>query len=260
MKTPGNLLIFEDDPAFGSTLTKEVRRRVGKAATVTLFESHLNRTRGETFEDRLKAELGGRPQAQVSLWVSDRDLSSTPSFTGFSESAVSRVANEWAIPVCLYARGSGNALLDRQRNWAEGRIILDASHGEREMGRQIGIIYSGFSEIGTRLRRILSSPRSSKESRLTPARMLARMLGKPEVADKLAMYGTGDQKMLADLLPFKGKQIEPRIPRLLGYWLLDSVNSPRTQRFRSFSLRHFMQVLSQMKIILFGGDPTWMGS
>lgn len=56
----------------------------------------------------------------------------------------------------------------------------------------------------------------------TPSRVLAEILVKPDIVDKLAQYGSGDQKVLADLLPFIG-HLDSRIPRILGYWLWDSV-------------------------------------
>lgn len=222
MKRPGAVLIFEDDPKFATSLARAIRARVGTTVNVTIFAPRLNRRKEETFEDRLKVELL-KPANGVHLWVTDRDLSATQSLIGFSESAVSRVANEWAIPVCLYARGTGNSLLDRQRNWAEGRIILDANQGPAEMARQIGIIYKGFATINVSLGALLSHKRTGRQPPLTPARMLAHLLGKPAVADKVAQYGSGDQKVLADLLPFKNSELQSRIPRILGYWLWDAV-------------------------------------
>ena len=222
MKTTGSVLIFEDDPKFAALLGVQIERQLGATAKVSVFKPKLFGRGAGTFEDRLKAEIGGL-KSGVNLWVSDRDLSATPQFMGFSESAVSRVANELALPVCLYARGNGNELLDRQRNWTEGRIILDASRGPDEMGRQIAILYRGFLELGEKLESTLLKLSQSSSLTLTPSRVLSEILGKPDIADKLALYGSGDQKVLADLLPFRGDHLGLRIPRILGYWLCDSV-------------------------------------
>jgi hypothetical protein len=221
MKT-GSILLFEDDARFAESLGREIKKQVGRSARVDIFEPHLDQIAGNAFEDRLKTEIP-QPVGAVSLWVSDRDLSATRHFMGFSESAVSRVANEWAVPVCLYARGSGNDLLDRQRNWTEGRIILDANVGKDEMARQISLVYAGFVQIHSRLKRILTQAKRLNSATLTPARILTKILERPGIADKLALYGSGDQKVLADLLPFAGDQLAERIPRILGYWLWDSV-------------------------------------
>src|ERR1017187_8977454 len=182
MKT-GSILLFEDDTSFAESLAQEIKRQVGRGTRVNVFAPHLDQPVGNAFEDRLKEEIP-IPVGGVTLWVSDRDLSATPHFMGFSESAVSRVANEWAIPVCLYARGNGNDLLDRQRNWAEGRIILDANGGKTEMARQISLVSAGFVEIYDRLKRILTQAKRAKSGTLTPARILTKILERPGIADK----------------------------------------------------------------------------
>jgi hypothetical protein len=56
---------------------------------------------------------------------------------------------------------------------------------------------------------------------------MALILEKPELTDRIALYGSGDQKMVAEILPFAEKskraELKKRLPCLLGYWLYDSI-------------------------------------
>jgi hypothetical protein len=82
-------------------------------------------------------------------------------------------------------------------------------------------IAEGFAFIESHLPDALKT--SGKKS---PGKLLAATLGKPEYAEKIALYASGDQNRLASVLRVKGSDNEKpkrHLSCLLGYWLWDSV-------------------------------------
>jgi hypothetical protein len=83
-------------------------------------------------------------------------------------------------------------------------------------------IAEGFLFIADQLKALKETGAKS-----TPAKLLATILGKPEYADKISLYASGDQSRLQTIHRLRAKEDdEQRIKRmtcLLGYWLWDSV-------------------------------------
>jgi hypothetical protein len=107
---------------------------------------------------------------------------------------------------------------------------------------------------------------------------MAHILGQMELVDKIASYGSGDQKMVAEILPFVGKtkvsEFKRRLPCLFGYWLYDSilrfpgllVNSTAAASYLDIDVANFQkdeQVRGLFKSALYRGpfareeDPFW---
>jgi hypothetical protein len=122
----------------------------------------------------------------------------------------------------LYARGYRDDLLERQRSWGDGRIVLE-SEKPATMASKICVLAKGFIEIREKLKSVLALKGKNRPE--FPAAVMANILGKPELTDQIALYGSGDQKMVAEILPFAAKnqqaKFKQRLPCLLGYWLYD---------------------------------------
>lgn len=225
------VVLFEDDPNFGLQIEKTIRKELPTGFCLVRFSPKtMPKTKkvppDEAYEDRIRKEFLAQPYKDAALIVSDRDLSRTGSYPGLSEAVISKIAAELGIPICLYARGVGNDQLERLRNWSDSRIILDSSSPEH-MANQIAVIATGFLDVTMQLTKTLL--KKGKARPTTPAAVMAHVLGYPESTDTVSLYGSGDQKMAAEILPYaqKGaagrKNLEKRLPCLFGYWLYDSI-------------------------------------
>jgi hypothetical protein len=214
------VILFEDNAAIGKRIEDAIRENLPAGVELIRFIPKLP-SNGTAYEDRILQELRTPDYAGATLIVSDRDLSATADFGGLSEAVVSKVANRLAIPVALYATGYTDALLERQRQFGDARIVLDPEC----IGPVVATLVSGFSKVSSELRKVLDE--GGGQRLRSPAAVMAHLLGKPELSDLVSLYGAGDQKMLAEVLPFavKGKrlELEERLPCLLGYWLFDSI-------------------------------------
>jgi hypothetical protein len=217
------IILFEDDDKMASKISTAVQRCIPKGGKVIRFRPSGRQTTA-LYEDRLIGDLKGSIYAKPSLWVTDRDLSQTENYRGLSEAVISKVASAQGIPLCKYAQGTGDAEFERQREWGDAQIILDISD-IAVMAHNIAVLASGFDQIARLLKKTLSH-RSVKTA--TPAAVMASILGRPDATDRIALYASGDQKMVAEILPFATsktarKVLEGRLPSLLGYWLYDSI-------------------------------------
>ncbi len=225
------VVLFEDDPGFGLQIERAIRKELPAGFSLERFKPKTKpKTKkvqpSEAYEDRIRKEFLALPYKNAALIISDRDLSRTNTYEGLSEAVISKISAELGIPICLYARGVGNDQLERLRNWSDSRIILDSSSPE-DMAKQIAVIATGFLDVTKQLTKILL--KKGKAQPTTPAAVMAHILGYPESTDTVSLYGSGDQKMVAEILPFakKGaagrKDLEKRLPCLFGYWLYDSI-------------------------------------
>jgi hypothetical protein len=176
------------------------------------------------YEERLAADLTQPPNAPMSLIVADRDLSRLePGYGGLSEQTVRRVADVLGIPECGYARGEDDPekLYLEEGEQAEAAIRL-ALRPEDIFAKQVLSIADGFAGIQECLPPIIKGGKGK-----SLAMILAEILGKPEYADKISLYASGDRNRLAALSRVKRGQDEKEIHRRLacffGYWLWDSI-------------------------------------
>jgi len=224
MATAPKIVLFEDDDNTGTVIERSIRAALGKRGAVIRFDlktsSQDPRELSRSYDDRISDSFRSKPFRNVTLIVTDRDLSKNEPYRGLSEAVVSRVAAMHGFPIALYARGVRDSVLDRTREWGEGRIILDYAGGPERLGRQAACVASGFDEVRRRL------PKARKDRKNnTPAKVLAAILGVANVSDRIALYGAGDQGMIDEILGTRGRSAESlrRQIRLLGYWLWDSI-------------------------------------
>jgi hypothetical protein len=225
MPTSLKIALFEDTPESQQVILVALQKHLGNTGNAVLFQHTLfNETpedQTRTYEDRLIKILKNEPFKGATLIVADRDLSKTVAgnFTGLSVSAVATAAKQLSIPLCSYARGIDTEG-DWRGRWEEGHIALHLSEGEDELGRRAALAAHGFAEISKNL------PQHMENKNLnSPAKLLSALLGKPEYADKIALYAVGDQNRLPHI-PKEGKQATDQAQRLtlfLGYWLWDSL-------------------------------------
>lgn len=214
------VILFEDNPTAGARIEAAIRASLPTDAELIRF-APKKETSDAAYEDRILAELFDSPYADATLIVSDRDLSATNEFRGLSEAVISKVANRLAIPMAVYASGYTDDLLERQRQFGDARIVVDPA----TIGPSVAILVSGFAHLRRELPEILKIHGSNRPR--SPAGVMAHLLGQPELADQIALYGAGDQKMVSEVLPFaqekQRRKLEARLPCLLGYWLFDSI-------------------------------------
>lgn len=222
-----SVIIFEDNKEEMKKLEGPFSKEFGKIKVpVIFFESLLKGDEDQslTSEDKLKKELGNAKYKDVCLIICDSDLATIDKYRGLSEVVVSRVAEMLVIPICLYAQGIYKDNLEKIRQWSTQKIILDAAKGYDNLAFECRNIFEGFQEIETQYLKIIETKEGGNYKL---PQVLAHILGKPELDDRIAMYSTGDKEVLAEIMPHrKGSDIEEkpkRIPRLLGYWLWNSI-------------------------------------
>lgn len=226
MATNIKVVLFEDTIQVRFQILAALERHLGQEGEVVPFDgSPLDEPPADKermYEDRLENILTRAPYDGATLLVVDRDLSKSVNagFGGLSVSAVAAAAKRLVVPICSYARQSQLDDYDWRARWEEGHIILSLSEGDDELARQAAVVARGFAQIAAQLPEVMAV-----EANNSPAKILAGLLGKPEYAQKVALYSVGDQNRLTKIPP-EAKELEERVPRMtcfLGYWLWDSL-------------------------------------
>jgi hypothetical protein len=223
MKT--RIILFDDVPKNRDEVLGVLNQALGKEGEVQLFDPGKGGLKEGTHEKRLAADLAVAPNAPASLIIADRDLSGySDDYRGLSESTVRLVADDLGIPECGYARGERDddpSYIERGEQ-RESCIRLSLRPDIGQFAKQAVAIAEGFAQISGGLTAALKE--SSKKS---PGKLLASILGKPEYADKISLFASGDQNRLAALASVRAAKDEPakerRLACFLGYWLWDSI-------------------------------------
>lgn len=223
--TKKSVVFFEDNERDRKRISSVLRTEFkGTKVAVHDFEPDEKNTeveRGASYETGLIDYLAKSNLGEIELFIVDMDLSRTKGYVGLSETVVSKVSDKLAVPMCLYARGKGRGELKKVQKWTDYKIILDIADDFSKFARECRIIYEGFQQIKNKYKLV------KKHTVHSPAEILAKILNKPNLQDRIALYGSGDKHMLVDILPYyqrsKNQEISKRIPRLLGYWLWDSI-------------------------------------
>jgi hypothetical protein len=220
------VVLFEDTPETQAKILDALKRHLSEEDSVLPFEHSLftesDMDKDRMYEDRLESILSKPPYSDTTLVVADRDLSKSQAsnFRGLSVNSVAAACKSLAIPVCAYARQPRSGTdYDWRGRWDEGHIALRLAEGEDELARKAAIAARGFAEITANLSEV------KVKGKITPAKLLAALLGKSEYSDKIALYAVGDQNRLSDI-PEKGSQPQGRDKKMstfLGYWLWDSL-------------------------------------
>lgn len=217
------IILFDDIAQNRAEVKTALITAFGSTADVQEFEPGVSKVMNGTYEHRIKADLMTTPNDRADLILADRDLSAySPTYTGLSEATVRRVADDIGIPECGYARGEreGDQEYIKTGEQREECIRLPLKPLDQFALRVSGIT-NGFAQIRGQIEGALERI----GSRPSAAKLLAIILGKPEYADKIALYASGDQNRLASVLEVRGKDDDrcQRLACLLGYWLWDSV-------------------------------------
>jgi hypothetical protein len=220
------VVLFEDTKAVQSQIRDLLAKYLSNDGTVVVFDpgqfSETEAERAQTYENRIQNILTKPPFDDATIIVADRDLSKSvdAGFRGLSVNAVAAVAKRLAIPICSYARDPEPGDYDWRTRWEEGHIVLHFSEGEEDLARRAIIAAHGFAEIAATLPAVMKA-----NPKYSAAKTMAALLGKPEFAEKIALYSVGDQNRLSEVLS-QGKPEKREVKRLahfLGYWLWDSL-------------------------------------
>jgi hypothetical protein len=223
------IVLFEDDETIMDERKLQLANALPRSVRVVPFpNTALPKRKGVALEDRLATVLSSPDYSngRIGLIICDRSLERYDVLQVASETLISAVAYRLSIPICLYERGDKTERwsLDQRRPWEKGGIIVDEE--SKQFGPECAVLYAGFQEI----RRALMAIPSIDFDKMTPADVLARILGRPEETDRIALYGAGEQGMLTELLTFYDEQAggikalrEKRYPCVLGYWLYTSI-------------------------------------
>jgi len=220
------VFIFEDKKDFRSGLLKNLKNRLKKADIRAIDGSGdpQNKTYEAQLEEMFQAEA-----PDGAFIISDKDLSDLGNrFRGLSGTTVATVADNMGFPLCLYARGEGRPhgeeLLKSLAPWEKKRIIVE-SDSEKKISEQCAHIYRAFTEIENGYLKL------ADKDRATPASALSNILKQPGLEDRIALYGSGEQGLLQEIMPFQKKndsagtksELTKRMPRILGNWLYTSI-------------------------------------
>lgn len=216
------ILLFDDVAEHAAQVKQALEQALGARGEVQEFVPAVGGMLEGTYENRLEKDLRTAPNAPADIIVADRDLSGyMQHFRGLSETVVRRVSDALGVAECGYARGERNDDSDyiKQGEEREACIRLPLKPID-QFARRVVAVSDGFGFISQRLNEIKQTGQ-----RLSPAKLLAEVVGKPEYADKISLYASGDQNRLASILRIKGHPDERirRLTCLLGYWLWDSV-------------------------------------
>ncbi len=216
------VVLFEDTAQTQSEILGALEKHLKPGGAVVPFEGPFEESPADAqrmYEDRLESILSKAPYDGATLLVVDRDLSKSQSFGGLSDDAVAAAAKRLAIPICSYARQPAPEDYKWRARWEEGHIVLSFENDE-ELARKAVLAARGFAEIAAKLPEVMKD-----KANKSPAKILASLLGKPEYADKIALYSVGDQNRLSEVPPKAKGQGDPakRMACFLGYWLWDSL-------------------------------------
>jgi hypothetical protein len=215
------IVLFEDTDATRSELVRLLReqfRAKGEVVPFSQFQEKASALK-RMYEDRLADILKSVPYNEATLLLADRDLSKSPQFVGLSVSAVAAAARRLATPICSYARQPSPSDYKWRSRWQEGHIVLNFE-SDAELVRKAVIAARGFAMLTKSLPSFMKDKRND-----SPAKILAAVLGKPEYADKIALYSVGDQNRLSGI-PSNPKDASLHTKKMscfLGYWLWDSL-------------------------------------
>jgi len=221
------VVLFEYIAKEQSDRKTKIERALGKAATVLVYTGKKDKRPGGTsVETSLKNLLSSKDfnDGNTGLIVSDRELGRYESGV-ISDSVVLTVAEKMGIPICLYERGSKKSgKLGQLKQWKIKEIVVDGDSDN--FGIECAEVFFGFNEI---VRKLGGIP-SKVFKKMTPPEILASILDREEEADRIALYGTGEQSVLLEILAYVDESIKDhvpelkkRYPRILGNWLYTSL-------------------------------------
>lgn len=220
------ILVFDDLPEEENQIVQGLQRECDSAVTVEAFGHNTRENKGESYEQYIASWISKSfDPGQVALITCDKELGRYPHFPGLSAAPVSAVARRLGIPFCQYSRRAEESAQEFARykglrQWDSDEITLEGPD-VTDWVKQIAALFRGFEAIRARY--------AATVDRRTPAASLAAILGHPESESRIALYGSGEQGFLKEILTFYDPQepdlegLQRRMPRVLGSWLYLSI-------------------------------------
>jgi hypothetical protein len=222
------ILIFDDNEKEQQQMVDGLRRELGGRGEVIPFTPAAAPADGATLERYVSSWmdewLAGK---DIGLVVCDKELGRYGPLKGLSATPVSAVALQTGVPFCQYSRQAKEdarefARFKRLRQWSADEITLEGLSPKEWVPQVVGL-FGGFEQIRTEYKSL--GDRATR----TPAMALAAILGKPESESRIALYGSGEQGFLKEILTFYDPAkpdmaaLFKRMPRMLGNWLFLSI-------------------------------------
>jgi len=226
------ILLFEDKENQRKERLEQIEKAANNKVTVLPFRKKSASSEDEepeVFEIQIEKILNEDYDGKngIGLIVCDYELSILDDFKGISGNIILAVAEKMSIPACFYTAGEDNSTYSmfKRRTWESGTIIIDDK--SEIFGKECVGIFNGFQIIEKQLQKI----KQSKFIDMTPSEILATILNKSYESDRIALYGSGDQGILPEIMPELAKmtddvvlaQLKERYPRILGNWLYTSI-------------------------------------
>jgi hypothetical protein len=228
MKTKRTVLLFEDDPDERPVIAAALQMAMPKDVAVVPFTGGAGAGKG-TYETRIKEhfkELGG-----ADFIVCDQDLSLIPEYTGLSAQVVMGLAYAEGIPIAIYGRGKADFMTQRlkaRKSFLDRRFVLhldDQRWDAAVFAQKARIIFDGCQQVLAFLRENLNQ--TGKVNGQSPACWMSQLLRRPQIVNRLDLYGLGDQQYLSWLVASSAEDSRTQFTRVLAaelsYWLWDSI-------------------------------------
>jgi hypothetical protein len=217
------ILLLEDLVPQRAAVREALQNVLQGNGEVKEFSPGASGVREGTHEATLIQDIRATPNWPADMIVADRDLSGYGDmYRGLSEDTVRHVAEILGLPHCGYARGDrpDDPEFVQHGEEREACIRLSLHQGLEKFATRVVAIADGFVTIAAGLEG------HQAKGKFAPGKVLAAILGKPEYADKISLYASGDQNRLATARRLAGTSPAEQMQRttcLLGYWLWDSV-------------------------------------
>ena len=221
------IVIFDDKDSEREELAEAVDSACEGSAEIVEFLGDSAPEHGESFETHITAWIDSALTGKsLGLIVCDKELGSYANLTGFSATAVASAAMQRGLPFCQFSRQAADderefERFKRLRQWSSSEITLDGLE-PKDWAPQVGSLFAGFEFLRAEYDNVAPTQN-------TPAAALAAILRKPESESRIALYGSGEQAFLKEILTFYDPDqpdmdaLQKRMPRILGNWLLLSI-------------------------------------
>jgi hypothetical protein len=222
------ILIFDDNKDERDDIVERLHKTLkGNNAKIEEFDGSAKPKKEFSYERFLLTWLNENfTDEDISLVVCDKELGLYDKYRGLSATQVSQVAIEKGIPFCQYSRQANEAAREmaaflRLKDWDSEEITLQGPDPGSWVP-QIVSLFNGFEQTRTTYTKV------SKKCK-TPAATLATILKHPESESRIALYSSGDQGLLKEILVYYNPEnpdidaLRQRMPRVLGKWLFLSI-------------------------------------
>lgn len=213
------VLYFEDTPATAAEILPALTEQLGDVAAVEHFVATEDTE--DMFDTRLQTEILARQAAgkDIVFIVSDADLSRIPLFKGLSDANIRKVSTALGIPSAYYSSNLTGLSFLKADQAGDGKILLDKSD-IKNLATEVNALVRGFMAITADLAKIknLESGARPQDS----AALLASLLGRPELENRVRLFISGDQRMGAELLSSPDHDLR-RQSCIFGTWIYDSL-------------------------------------